>query len=61
MTYDHWKTRSDRDDWAAQNQPLAYDDDHWRELMRTMVERIGIQRFCDLVNEVLLEKPKPDA
>lgn len=53
MTYDHWKTRSDLDDYAAKNQPIAYDDDHWRELIKTVIERIGVDRFMELANEVM--------
>ena len=67
MTYDHWKTRSDRDDrpdegdhpWAARNQPIAYDDNHWRELISTVVDRIGADNFWSLALDVLKDKTEP--
>jgi hypothetical protein len=57
MTYDQWKMRSDRDDAEPRYCKPAYDDEHWRELIETIVGRIGAERFLDLVREVLKDEP----
>ena len=30
-----------------------YNDEHWRELIETIIERIGMERFLDLLGRVL--------
>jgi dissimilatory sulfite reductase (desulfoviridin) alpha/beta subunit len=32
---------------------MKYDDAHWRALIATIIDRIGMERFLELVGEVI--------
>jgi hypothetical protein len=40
---------------------LAYDDAHWRALLRVIIDRIGLERFQELIADALDAPPETRA
>lgn len=34
---------------------MTYDEDHWREVIKTVIDRIGVEKFLELLEEVLID------